>query len=97
MTEGDFPKPIGIPLDDQQIEAKQEDPRIKQRFQEELKKAGLAEVNPHHNLDESDHYGFSAENHSPGHSHSHSHAHHTHPHSHGTGHVHSHPDEPHDV
>jgi len=27
MTEGDFPKRIGIPLDVQQIEAKQEDRR----------------------------------------------------------------------
>ena len=98
MTEGDFPKRIGIPLDVQQIEAKQEDPRIKQRFQEELKKAGLAEVDPHHNLDESDHYGFSADNHAPGHSHSHGHTHdHGHPHSHGPGQMHSHDDESHDV
>jgi gentisate 1,2-dioxygenase len=94
MTEGDFPKRIGIPLDVQQIEAKQEDPRIKQRFQEELRRAGQAEVVPHHNLDESDHYGFSAQNHSHEHSHGHDHSH---PHSHGPGHTHSHPDEPHDV
>jgi quercetin dioxygenase-like cupin family protein len=99
MTEGDFPKRIGIPLDVQQIEAKQEDPRIKQRFEEELKKAGVAEAVPHHNLDESDHYGFSADN-SQGHSHSHAHGHthdHVHPHSHGSGHTHSHDDGPHDV
>ena len=73
MTEGDFPKRIGIPLDVQQIEAKQEDPRIKQRFQEELKKSGLAEVDPHHNFDESDHPGLSALNHSHSHAHDHSH------------------------
>jgi quercetin dioxygenase-like cupin family protein len=40
MTEGDFPKRLGIPLQVQQIEANEEDPRIKQRFLEELKKAG---------------------------------------------------------
>jgi gentisate 1,2-dioxygenase len=92
MTEGDFPKRIGIPLDVQQIEAKQEDPRIKQRFQQELKKAGLAEVEPHHNFDENDHPGLSAQNHSHDHAHDHSH-----PHSHGPGHSHSHPGESHDV
>ncbi len=57
MTEGDFPKRIGIPLDVQQIEAKQEDPRIKQRFQEELRKAGVDQIDAHHNFDESDHPG----------------------------------------
>jgi oxalate decarboxylase/phosphoglucose isomerase-like protein (cupin superfamily) len=72
MTEGDFPKRLGIPLDVQQIEAKEEDPRIKQRFEDELKKAGMAKAEVHHNLDESDH---------PGHSHSHGHGHtHSHPH-----------------
>jgi gentisate 1,2-dioxygenase len=98
MTEGDFPKRIGIPLDVQQIEAKQEDPRIKQRFQDELRKAGQAEVLPHHNFDESDHYGFSAQNHSHQSGHANDHHHdHSHPHSHGPGHTHSHPGEPHDV
>ena len=73
MTEGDFPKRLGIPLDVQQIEANQEDPQIKKRFEEELKKAGTAAAQVHHNLDDSDH---------PGHSHSHGHGHtHSHPHS----------------
>jgi len=72
MTEGDFPKRLGIPLDVQQIEANQEDPQIKRRFEEELKKAGIAAAQVHHNLDDSDH---------PGHSHSHGHGHtHSHPH-----------------
>ncbi len=72
MTEGDFPKRLGIPLDVQQIEANEEDPRIKKRFEEELKKAGMANAEVHHNLDDSDH---------PGHSHSHGHGHtHSHPH-----------------
>jgi quercetin dioxygenase-like cupin family protein len=72
MTEGDFPKRLGIPLDVQQIEAKQEDPRIKERFEQELKKAGMAKVDVHHNLDESDHPGHS---HTHGRGHTHSHAH----------------------
>lgn len=72
MTEGDFPKRLGIPLEVQQIEPDKEDPKIKQRFEEELKKAGTAAAQVHHNLDESDH---------PGHSHSHGHGHsHSHPH-----------------
>jgi hypothetical protein len=81
MTEGDFPKRIGIPLDVQQIEANKEDPTIKQRFQQELKRAGVAEVDAHHNFDDSDH---------PGHSHPHEH-------SHGPGHTHSHADDSDDV
>jgi quercetin dioxygenase-like cupin family protein len=72
MTEGDFPKRLGIPLEVQQIEPDKEDPRIRKRFEEELKKAGSAAAQIHHNLDESDH---------PGHSHSHGHGHtHSHPH-----------------
>jgi gentisate 1,2-dioxygenase len=72
MTEGDFPKRLGIPLEVQQIEAEQEDPRIKQRFENELKRVGSSTEQIHHNLDESDH---------PGHSHSHGHGHtHSHPH-----------------
>jgi quercetin dioxygenase-like cupin family protein len=72
MTEGDFPKRLGIPLDVQQIEANQEDPRIKQRFEQELKKAGVKSAEVHHNLDESDHPGHE-HSHGPGHTHSHAH------------------------
>jgi quercetin dioxygenase-like cupin family protein len=39
VTEGDFPKRLGIPLEVQQIEAEQEDPEIKRRFDRELHKA----------------------------------------------------------
>jgi quercetin dioxygenase-like cupin family protein len=35
VTEGDFPKRLGIPLDVQQIEANEEDPEIKKRFDHE--------------------------------------------------------------
>jgi quercetin dioxygenase-like cupin family protein len=78
MTEGDFPKRLGIPLDVQQIEANQEDPQIKRRFEEELKKAGIAAAQVHHNLDDSDH---------PGHSHSHGRGR-THSHPHNCDHSH---------
>lgn len=72
MTEGDFPKRLGIPLDVQQIEPDREDPQIKRRFQEELKKAGVTAAEVHHDFDESDHPGYS---HSHHHGHSHSHPH----------------------
>jgi quercetin dioxygenase-like cupin family protein len=38
VTEGDFPKRLGIPLEVEQIEAKQEDPAIRKLFNEELAK-----------------------------------------------------------
>ncbi|MGI8743931.1 MAG: hypothetical protein ACR2NN_15415 [Bryobacteraceae bacterium] len=38
VTEGDFPKRLGIPLEVQQIEAPQEDPGIKKRFDAERRK-----------------------------------------------------------
>jgi quercetin dioxygenase-like cupin family protein len=38
VTEGDFPKRLGIPLEVQQIEAKEEDPEIKKRFERERRK-----------------------------------------------------------
>jgi gentisate 1,2-dioxygenase len=50
VTEGDFPKRLGIPLDVQQIEANEEDPDIKKRFERERHKP-LA----HH--DHGDEYG----------------------------------------
>ena len=36
ITEGDFPKRLGVPLEVQQIEADQEDPSIRRRFEQEL-------------------------------------------------------------
>jgi len=42
MTEGDFPKRLGIPLQVEQIEPDQEDPGIRKLFERELKKAGAA-------------------------------------------------------
>ncbi len=70
MTEGDFPKRLGIPLEVQQIESAQEDPEIKKRFLEELKRAGIVPVN----LKDIQH----AHNHDhagPGHAHDHDHPH----------------------
>jgi len=39
ITEGDFPKRLGIPLEVEQIEADKEDPAIRRLFEEELRKA----------------------------------------------------------
>ena len=36
ITEGDFPKRLGIPLEVEQIEADQEDPSVRRRFEREL-------------------------------------------------------------
>jgi hypothetical protein len=38
ITEGDFPKRLGIPLEVEQIEADKEDPSVKRRFEQELRK-----------------------------------------------------------
>jgi hypothetical protein len=48
ITEGDFPKRLGTPLEVQQIEAAQEDPSIRRRFEQELgrARAGAALANP---------------------------------------------------
>ncbi|HEY3026099.1 MAG TPA: hypothetical protein VGJ55_08115 [Pyrinomonadaceae bacterium] len=55
MTEGDFPKRLGIPLQVEQIEADREDPRIKKRFEEELKKK-IAGANPSEHDRAEDHH-----------------------------------------
>ena len=57
MTEGDFPKRLGIPLQVEQIEADREDPRIKVRFEEELRKAQAAKMRAglHHDNDHDPH------------------------------------------
>jgi len=43
ITEGDFPKRLGIPLEVEQIEADREDPGIKKRFQQEMRKSETAQ------------------------------------------------------
>lgn len=42
VTEGDFPKRLGIPLEVEQIEAPQEDPAIRKRFEQEMRKPSAA-------------------------------------------------------
>jgi quercetin dioxygenase-like cupin family protein len=41
ITEGDFPKRLGIPLEVEQVEADREDPQIKQRFERELQRISI--------------------------------------------------------
>ena len=57
MTEGDFPKRLGIPLQVEQIEADREDPAIKKRFEDELRKAQAAKMRAelHHHDDHDPH------------------------------------------
>src|SRR2546430_13636540 len=60
ITEGDFPKRLGIPLEVEQIEAPQEDPSIRKRFDREIGHVttGAALANPgvhHHSHDHHDH------------------------------------------
>ena len=68
ITEGDFPKRLGIPLEVEQIEAPQEDPHIRKLFEQQLGRtmgsAALANPGVHHHHD---------------HDHDHDH-HHDHPH-----------------
>ncbi len=47
VTEGDFPKRLGIPLEVEQIEMPQEDPDIKKHFERERRKASARVVHPH--------------------------------------------------
>lgn len=47
VTEGDFPKRLGIPLEVEQIEAPLEDPDIKKHFDRERRKAGAQHSHPH--------------------------------------------------
>lgn len=69
ITEGDFPKRLGIPLDVEQIEADQEDPEIRERFERELQKSG---VRPE---DEDHPHGYELEHHEHDHVHGHLHDH----------------------
>jgi quercetin dioxygenase-like cupin family protein len=50
ITEGDFPKRLGIPLEVEQIEAEQEDPDIRRRFERELGHARTSEAHPNPGL-----------------------------------------------
>ena len=54
VTEGDFPKRLGIPLEVQQIEAPEEDPGIKKRFDAERHKTV---AHHHHGDDHGHHHG----------------------------------------
>jgi len=74
ITEGDFPKRLGIPLDVEQIEKDQEDPSIRQLFQTELQKARGGQHDEHEELHD-DH----GEHH---HDHDHHHDHGEHDHHH---------------
>jgi len=55
ITEGDFPKRLGIPLEVEQIEKEQEDPGIRRLFESELQKArqqgSLEHSQPEHHHD----------------------------------------------
>jgi hypothetical protein len=64
MTEGDFPKRLGIPLQVEQIEADREDPQIKKRFEKELKKAAAAKLSAaHHHDDDQGHVAHDHDDH----------------------------------
>ena len=55
MTEGDFPKRLGIPLDVEQIEADREDPEIRKRFLQELRRIGINKGDARHHAEAHDH------------------------------------------
>ena len=52
VTEGDFPKRLGIPLEVDQIEAPREDPDIKRRFEAERRKKAAAQHRHDHQHEE---------------------------------------------
>ena len=64
VTEGDFPKRLGIPLEVEQIEADQEDPSIRRKFESMrgARRVGEARANPglhphhHHHGDHHHHH-----------------------------------------
>lgn len=55
ITEGDFPKRLGIPLEVEQIEAPQEDRSIKRRFEKEIGKPRMGHAHPNPGLIHSHH------------------------------------------
>ena len=70
ITEGDFPKRLGIPLEVEQIEADKEDPAIRRLFEEELRKArAQAKAEDHDDKHHHDHH------HAHDHDHHHDHDH----------------------
>jgi hypothetical protein len=75
ITEGDFPKRLGIPLEVEQIEKDKEDPAIRRRFEAELQRARqqgrLEEHHPGH-VHEVAHL---EEHHEHAHEHHHNHDH----------------------
>ena len=77
ITEGDFPKRLGIPLQVEQIEPADEDPSVRERFERELGKERTGDALPNPGL----------HHHGP-HGHAHPSAH-GHVHRHGPAHGHS--------
>lgn len=66
ITEGDFPKRLGIPLEVEQIEKEQEDPAIRRLFDAELQKArqqGSVEDHEHHDHDIAEEHGHDGHHH----------------------------------
>ena len=72
ITEGDFPKRLGIPLEVEQIEAPQEDPAIKKRFERELGRQVTGAILPNPGLH--DHHHDHAHDHDHHHGDDHRHA-----------------------
>ena len=78
ITEGDFPKRLGIPLEVEQIEKEQEDPAIRRMFETELQKA-KQQGSLHDHTHDHHHDQDVAHNHPEhDHEHGHSHGHHEH-------------------
>jgi hypothetical protein len=82
ITEGDFPKRLGIPLEVEQIEKDKEDPEIRRLFEAELQKArqqGRLEDHHHdhhhHDHHDHDHDHDVADAHDHDHDHGHDHRH----------------------
>jgi quercetin dioxygenase-like cupin family protein/oxalate decarboxylase/phosphoglucose isomerase-like protein (cupin superfamily) len=71
ITEGDFPKRLGIPLEVEQIEKAQEDPAIRRMFEAELQKARQqGRLEDHHHEHHHDHDHDMAHHEEEGHHHS---------------------------
>ena len=75
ITEGDFPKRLGIPLEVEQIEKEQEDPAIRRMFEAELQKARQqGRLKDHDHDHDHDHdIAHDHEHDHPGHAHGHDH------------------------
>jgi quercetin dioxygenase-like cupin family protein/oxalate decarboxylase/phosphoglucose isomerase-like protein (cupin superfamily) len=76
ITEGDFPKRLGIPLEVEQIEKPQEDPAIRRMFEAELQKARRqGHLEDHSHEDHHDHDIALEHDHVHHHDHGHEHDH----------------------